>query len=157
MLMNGTPQTDGTGRKCVAVMGSVTACPLAASRAAGISGSSRTASPAWRRTRQAAREYIAGPASAASGTPSWRQNRSCGPPWGQQQRRHVRQAVDRGKPQWRPGQRRDADTTAPRFDDGNILPTSDDDILAAAADADVAIIVHAREIAGVEPAFGICA
>ena len=36
--------------------------------------------------------------------------------------------------------------------DGNVLAAADDDVLAAPDDADVAIAVHAREIAGVEPA-----
>ena len=41
------------------------------------------------------------------------------------------------------------------LDDGYVLAASDDDVLAATADADIAVGVHVREIAGVEPAVGI--
>ncbi|MEL0019067.1 MAG: hypothetical protein VW709_04280, partial [Rickettsiales bacterium] len=38
------------------------------------------------------------------------------------------------------------------LDDGNVLAAADDDVLGAADDADIAVGIHAREVAGLEPA-----
>src|SRR5262245_39473007 len=39
--------------------------------------------------------------------------------------------------------------------DGDVLAAADDDVLCAADDADVAVAVHARQVAGIEPAVGV--
>ena len=53
------------------------------------------------------------------------------------------------------GDHRDAVERGLDLDDRDVLAAADDHVLAAAADADVALGVHAREVAGVEPAVGV--
>src|SRR6185436_169470 len=42
------------------------------------------------------------------------------------------------------------------LDRGDVLAAGDDDVLGAVADLDVAVRMHHREVAGVEPAAGEC-
>ena len=41
------------------------------------------------------------------------------------------------------------------LNDGNILPSANDDVLHPTGNADIALLVPASEIPGIEPAFGI--